>query len=70
MSCAGPGRQKPLTSSRPPVTVLPASDGVGMVAARIAALICAALAFGFSDFYSATAPATCGEAIDVPEYEA
>ena len=67
-SCPTPTsrRQNPLASSRPPVTVLPASDGVGTAAARIAALICARGRAGCDDAYSAAAPVTCGVAIDVP----
>ena len=58
--------QNPLTLSRPPVTHLPARDGVATAAARIAAFICAADAPGCVDAYKAQAPVTCGVAIDVP----
>ena len=51
------------------VTVLPASDAVGTALPRIAALICAAVEPGWLAAYSATAPVTCGVAIEVPLYE-
>ncbi|HEX6622147.1 MAG TPA: hypothetical protein VF064_00440 [Pyrinomonadaceae bacterium] len=38
--------QKPLTSSRPPVVVLPASEAVGTTAPKMALLICCAVAPG------------------------
>ncbi len=58
--------QKLLTFRRPPVTHLPESDAVGDALPRMAVLIEVALAPGLSDAYSATAPVTCGVAIDVP----
>ena len=39
--------QKPLTSSRPPVTVLPLREAVGTAEPRIADLICAAVSPGW-----------------------
>ena len=50
------------------MTVMFVSDVVGVATAeaRMAFLISSAEAAGFSDAYSATAPATCGVAIDVP----
>ena len=39
-------RQKPLTFSRPPVTVLPESEAVATALDRIALLICEAVAPG------------------------
>ncbi len=53
-------------SSRPPVAVLPARDDVGTALLRIALLICAAVAPLCVEAYSATAPVTCGVAIEVP----
>lgn len=44
----GDVRQKPLTLRRPPVTVLPDSDGVATTLLRIAALMVEALAPGFA----------------------
>jgi hypothetical protein len=55
-----------LKSNRPPVTVLPASEGVGIVESRIAYLISGAVASGWVEAYKAIAPVTCGVAIDVP----
>lgn len=50
--------QNPLTSRRPPVTVMPDMDVVGTAAARMAALIWAAVLPGWSEAYKATAPVT------------
>jgi hypothetical protein len=52
------------------VTVKPAREDVGFAAPRIAARICAAVAVGNAAAYKATAPDTCGVAMDVPLYEA
>ena len=59
---------KPATLSRPLVRTLPLSEVVGVAPWRMASLTCAAVAEGFRALYSAAAPATCGVAIDVPEY--
>jgi len=54
--------------NRPPVTVIPDIDGVGVDEAdcRIAVRVCCAVVPGLSALYNAAAPVTCGVAIDVP----
>jgi hypothetical protein len=63
---SGAGAQKVATLRRPPVTVLPTSEGVGTAVERIALLMLAADEPGWYAAYSAAAPATCGEAMEVP----
>ena len=53
-------------SSRPPVTVFPASDGVASTLCRIADLTALTVADGISENSSAAAPLTIGVAIEVP----
>ena len=62
--------QNPATLSRSPVNTLPLREDVAVPALRMAALICAAVAPEFRALYSATAPETCGVAIDVPLHDA
>jgi hypothetical protein len=45
---------------------LPDKEGVAIAAFIIAVFICAAVAPGFIDLYSAAAPDTCGVAMEVP----
>src|SRR5215831_5566122 len=54
------------TSSRPPVTVLSASDGSGVVVDSSAWRTSVTVALGMSENSSAAAPLTCGAAIEVP----
>ncbi len=63
------GVRSPTTLSRPLVPTLPVREEVGIAAARMAALICAAVAAGFRALYSTTKPVTCGVAIDVLLYD-
>lgn len=58
--------QKPDTFKRPPVTVFALSDGVAIVAPMMADLMSKADVPGWLLAYIATAPVTCGVAIDVP----
>ena len=60
------GVRNPATLSLPPVNTLPVSEVVGVAPLRMAALISAAVKWGYSALYSAAAPKTCGAAIDVP----
>ena len=55
-----------LTLSSPPVATLPCNAVSGVVEERIADRISAAVASGLAAASSATAPVTCGVAIDVP----
>ena len=64
---------EPLSASRaaatlrdPPVATRPANAGFGTALLRMASRICSALAFGYADARRPTAPATWGDAIDVP----
>ena len=59
-------RRVPSALSRPPLTVLPASDGSGSAPAISACFTCATVAFGRAIQASAATPATCGALIDVP----
>src|SRR5262245_48919923 len=63
---AGPANSPMLR--RPPVTVRPFSDAVGVAiaASRMTSLIRLAETHGRSDAYNAAAPVTWGVAIDVP----
>lgn len=54
------------TSNLPPVTVFPTNEAVGTALDRIALRICATDAPGCVDAYNATAPVTCGVAMEVP----
>ena len=54
------------TFNRPLLTVLPFKDDVKSVLFRMALLIAAFVADGLKLSSSDTAPATCGDAIDVP----
>src|SRR5688572_18686834 len=54
------------TFNRPLVKTRPSSDGVGTTLFKIASLIAAERAPGLAAAYRATAPVTCGAAIDVP----
>ena len=55
-----------LRFSRRPVTVLPLSPASGSPVSSSAALTSATVATGVSEKSTVAAPATCGEAIDVP----
>ena len=57
------------TSRRPPVTVMPVREEVAATLDSSAVRICAAVASECVEAYSATAPVTCGAAIEVPLYE-
>ena len=50
----------------PPVEHLPARPETGVTVERIVERICVAVACGLAAAMSATRPATCGVAIDVP----
>src|SRR5436309_7709879 len=54
-----------LTFRRPPVTVMPLSDGIGSTL-FISVLLRPAVSSAHTDNSSAAAPETCGVAIDVP----
>lgn len=53
-------------STTPPVTQRPESDDTGLAVDRILLRTCAYVSVGFAAVTRATAPATCGHAIDVP----
>ena len=55
-----------LRFSRRPETVLPVSPATGSAVSSSAALTSATVAEGLAENSTAAAPATCGEAIDVP----
>lgn len=58
--------QKPLTFRRPLVTTLPFSEAVGTALLRMALRMVAADEPGWYAAYSAAAPVTWGEAMEVP----
>ncbi len=60
------GRSARATFSRPPVTVFPAREGTGSTLERIRSFSACAFICGFAAASNATAPATCGVAIEVP----
>ncbi len=58
--------QKPLTFRRPLLTTLPLHEAVGTDKPMMPAFTSAAVAPRRVDLYNAAAPATCGDAIEVP----
>ena len=56
----------PLMFKRPPVTVMPLRELVGVTLLKMAVRIWLAVALGKTDAYNAAAPVTCGVAIEVP----
>ena len=54
------------TSRRPPLVVLPVSDGTGSTPVSSACFTSATVAVGFSEKSNPAAPVTCGAAIEVP----
>ena len=67
---AAPAFTARATLSRPPVTVLPASEGSGSTPPTRASFTCCAVHSGWRVSTSAAAPATWGVAMDVPLYSA